>query len=481
MNIPELPDGIVAFVKKDCPTCTLVEPVLNQLEGAGVLSRVYSQDDPSFPQGVGGVVDDTALEASWHHNIDTVPTLISVKDGAEVDRIVGWSRELWAGFTGVDSVGLDLDIADYSPGCGSLSVDPDRAAGLEAKYGDGFASRRVEFASAEDPIEAMYDRGWSDGLPLVPPTAERVARMLEGTTRDRHDTVAVVPPNLVECTVEKVAVNAVMAGAKPEYLPVILAAVEGACTDEFNMHGLLCTTMAVGPVLFVNGPIRNAIGMNSGVNVLGQGNRANATIGRALQLVIKNVGGGEPGGIDRAAQGNPAKLGLSFAEDEEGSPWPSFATSRGFDPDTNTVTLFPGEGPHIFVDQLTRTPEGLAASLAQALVASNHPRMVVSTEALVVMSPEHAARFGDAGWSKDQTTEAIIAATVRRSDDIMRGVDGIGEGLPPGFEGQDVPKFGPDGLHLVHAGGTAGLFSAIMSGWLAGDLGSHTVTKEITL
>ena len=120
-------------------------------------------------------------------------------------------------------------------------------------------------------MEALYDRGWTDGLPLVPPTETRVLRILEGTSRAADEVVALVPPNLVECTVEKVAVNSVMAGCRPEYLPVVLAALEAVCTDEFNMHGILATTMGVGPVLVVNGPITAEIGMNSGVNVLGHG------------------------------------------------------------------------------------------------------------------------------------------------------------------------------------------------------------------
>ena len=232
-----LPDGLVAFVKRDCPTCVLVEPVLAELEGAGVLTAVYTQDDPAFPGGIDARHDDTSLEVSWRADIETVPTLIRTEGGAEVERIVGWSREQWTTFTGLADLGEGLP--EHRPGCGSLSVDPDLAPGLETRFGDGFASRRVEFASAEDPIEAMYDRGWSDGLPLVEPTPERVARMLGGTTRNRKDIVAIVPPNLVECSVEKVAINAVMAGCAPEYLPVVLAAVEAACTDEFNMHGLL--------------------------------------------------------------------------------------------------------------------------------------------------------------------------------------------------------------------------------------------------
>ncbi|HSF86261.1 MAG TPA: thioredoxin family protein [Acidimicrobiia bacterium] len=472
-----LPDGLVAFVKRDCPTCALVEPVLGELADAGILNAVYTQDDPTFPRGIAALHDDTGLEASWRNGIETVPTILRVEEGREADRIVGWSREQWTAFTSVADLGAGLP--EHRPGCGSLSADPDRAAGLEAQYGDGFASRRVEFASAEDPMEAMHDRGWSDGLPLVEPTTERVARMLRGTARDRQDVVAIVPPNLVECTVEKVAVNAVMAGCKPEYLPVVLAAVATACTDAFNMHGLLCTTMSVGPVVLVNGPIRNAIGMNSGVNVLGQGNRANSTIGRALQLVVRNVGGGEPGGIDRSTLGNPGKVGFCFAEDEEGSPWPSFSQSRGFGPRASTVTLFPGESPRIVVDQVSRTPEALAASLGSALIGTNHPRLVMATDAMLVISPEHASRFAAAGWSKERTVSRILEATCQPAEGLW-GIAGEGDGAAGDAGPGGVAKFRPDGLHVVHAGGRAGLFSAVIGGWVAGDKGSHTVTKEVS-
>jgi len=142
-------------------------------------------------------------------------------------------------------------------------------------------ARRVELAQLDDEMELAFERGWSDGLPVVPPSERRVLAMLEGTTRKPDEVVAVVPPDMVECTVEKVAINAVMAGCKSEYLPVVLTAVEAACTDEFNIHGLLATTMPAGPVLIVNGPIRREVGMACGVNVFGQGNRANNTIGRA--------------------------------------------------------------------------------------------------------------------------------------------------------------------------------------------------------
>jgi hypothetical protein len=198
--------------------------------------------------------------------------------------------------------------------------------------------------------------------------------MLTGTTRDPADIVAVVPPDLVECTVEKVAINAVLAGCKPEYLPVVITAVVAACTDAFNIHGLLATTYFSSPVMIVNGPITKAIGMNAGINVLGQGNRANATIGRALQLVVRNVGGGRPGGVDRATLGNPGKYTFCFAEDEAGSPWEPLHVERGLAPDASAVTLFAGDGVRGMVDQLSREPDSLARSLAACLQAVPHRR-----------------------------------------------------------------------------------------------------------
>ena len=325
----------------------------------------------------------------------------------------------------------------------------------------------------------MYDRGWSDGLPLVAPTRERVLRMLEGTSRSGDEIVALMPPNLVECTVEKVAVNAVMAGCRPEYLPVVLASLEAICSDEFNMHGILATTMGVGPVLVVNGPIATQIGMNSGVNVLGQGNRANATIGRAVQLVVRNVGGGAPGGIDRATHGSMSKLGFCFAEDEAGSPWTTLAEDRGFDRSQGVVTAFCGEGPRILLDQQSRSAESLIRMLAEGLLASVSPRTVMAMDGLLVLSPEHMARFSDAGWDRPRFMEELGKLLLVETDTILAGAGGIDEGLPEGLGGLTLPKFRPGGLQVVHAGGPAGLFSAIIGGWVNGPMGSEPTSREI--
>jgi hypothetical protein len=475
---PPLPDGLVAFVKRECPTCELVVPVLAELrERAGLV--VIVQDDPSFPPGL-APRHDADLALSWHHGIEAVPTLLRVVDGREKERAVGWHRGEWEALSGVR--GLGAGLPDWRPGCGSRSVDPDLVPELRARFESGrLRARRIELAEREDEQEAMFARGWSDGLPLVPPTPERVLAMLEGTSRAPDDVAAVVPPDLAPCTVEKVAINAVMAGCKPEYLPVVIAAVEAACTDAFNVHGVLATTMGVGPVIVVNGPVRRSIGMNSGINVLGQGNRANATIGRALQLVIRNVGGGRPGEVDRATYGNPGKLGFCFAEDEEGSPWEPLSADFGAARGTSTVTLFTGEGPRTIVDQLSRDPESLARSLAAALRSVGHPKLVIAFDAMLVIGPEHARVFHEAGWSKAQLVERLGELLMVRGEEIARGAGGIAEGipLPAAAKAQPFPKFRPGGLLIVHAGGAAGLFSAVIGGWASGATGSQPVLREV--
>lgn len=477
MESPTLPEGLVAVVKRDCPTCELVAPVLATLQDGDEPLTIYTQDDPGFPDGLTSV-DDTDLAVSWHHDIETVPTLMRVTRGAEQQRIVGWSRQQWSEFTGLDDLGAELP--DMRPGCGSLSVDPNLVDELAARFGgSALKGRRVEIAALEDEIEAMFDRGWSDGLPLVPPTEARVLRMLEGTTRDPGEVVAVVPPDLIECTVEKVAVNAVMAGCRPEYLPVVLAAVEAACTDSFNMHGLLATTMHSGPVVVVNGPIARAIGMNAAGNVLGQGNRANLTIGRALNLVVRNVGGGRPQEIDRSAFGSPGKLTFCFSELEQQTPWSTLAEERGVASGTDAVTLFAGQGPTPVVDQLSRTADSLVRTFAECLRGTFHPKLARGFDAMLVIGPEHMRIFRDAGWDKQRFRAELDALLLIDRADLVRGARGIDEGLPDSPASSPVPKFRPGIPLLVHAGGDAGLFSSIISGWVAGDKGSEPTTVEV--
>lgn len=472
--------SFAVFAKRDCPTCQLVAPVLEKLSaGTGPLT-VYSQDDPTFPERIGGVVDDRELGQSFKHGIEIVPTLIRFENGAETTRTEGWDVNEWRRVTGVSDLGEGLPA--HRPGCGSKSVEPGLAEYLQVKFGDpGIQSRKIEYGDYDDPVEACFERGWSDGLPVVPPTDVRVLRMLQGTTRRPDEVIGRIPPNLAGCTVEKAAINAVMAGCKPEYLPVVLASIEAALEPEFTLHGLLATTYFSSPIIVVNGPVAKRIGMNSGLNALGQGNRANATIGRALQLIVRNVGGGRPGEADRATLGGPGKYTFCFAEDESDPGWEPLSVSRGFARGKSTVTLFQGEGVQGFVDQKSRSPEDLARSLAMGLNAIGHPKIAQSQRAILVLSPEHYAIFAEARWDRKRIEQAINEATVRPGEDLIAGAHGVGEGIPASRSAESVPKFYEDGLMIVRAGGPAGLFSAILPGWIAGRnrFELQPVTKEI--
>jgi hypothetical protein len=475
-NLPR--DGLVAIVKRDCPTCVLAAPVLGDLARRRGLI-VFTQDDPFFPETVPGRIDDTALDVSYHLQIEIVPTLIRFEDGREVARTYGWDRGEWERLTGM--TGLGRDLPDARPGCGAKNIEPGVLERLKIRFNEtGLKSRRIAIGDEEDEHEAMFARGWSDGLSLVPPTEERVLRMLDGTSRDPQEVLGLVPPDLAPATIEKIAINAVMAGCKSEYLPVVLAAVEAVLEEQFAMHGVLATTMFVGPVIVVNGAIRQRIGMNAKGNALGQGNRANAAIGRALQLVIRNIGGGRPQEVDRATLGNPGKFTYCFAEDEEGSSWEPLAVERGVKPGVSAVTVFAGFGLQGVVDQKSRDPESLSRSFAESLKAIHSVKLAPACDAMLVVCPEHHRTFRQAGWSKARLLDELYRLCEIPGDELVAGAKGIAEGGPPSLAGKTVNKFRPGGLLIVRAGGDAGMFSGIIGGWSAGGArGSLPVTKEV--
>jgi hypothetical protein len=473
-----LHDGLIAVVKRDCPTCELTVPVLGELaRRVGV--QVYTQDDPGFPETVAARVDDTDLDISHRLKIEVVPTLIRMEHGREIDRTYGWDRGEWERVAGITGLGADLPAS--RPGCGAKNIEPGVIERLKIRFNEtGLRSRRISIGEDEDDQEAMYERGWSDGLPLVPPTEERALRMLDGTSRDPQEVIGLIPPALQPATVEKIAVNAVMAGCKPEYLPVVLAAVEAVLEEGFAMHGVLATTMFVGPVVIVNGPIRRRIGMNAKGNVLGQGNRANAAIGRALQLVIRNIGGGRPQEVDRATLGNPGKYTYCFAEDEEGSCWEPLSVERGMKPGQSAVTVFAGFGLQGMVDQKSREPESLARSFSESLKAIHNVKLAPACDSLLVICPEHERTFRNAGWSKARLYEELYNLCEIPGVELVAGAKGIAEGGPASLAGKTVNKFRPGGLMIVRAGGGAGMFSGIIGGWSqGGPRGSIPITKEV--
>ena len=472
----------VAIVKDECETCHLVAPVLSEITDSGRDLTVYWQDDGEFlgPTLAAISVDDSDLEQSFRLSVDTVPTLLRLDGDRETGRVVGWHLSEWRSLTGMSNLGEGLPA--QRPGCGSRSVEPGVAEALRVRFGNtGIHSRAIEVGPETDPVEACYDRGWTDGLPVVPPTPERILRMLAGTPRGPRDIVGAIPPELASCTVEKVAVNAVMAGCRPEYMPVVLAALEAALHPGFTLHGVTCSTCFSSPVIIVNGPVARRIGMNWGLNALGQGNRANATIGRAVNLVVRNVGGGRPGEIDRATLGSPGKYTFCFAEDESDAAWEPLSVSRGVPPGRSAVTVFAGDGLQGVTDQKARTPGELTRSLAMGLQSVGHPKLCEWAPAVLVLSPEHYHTYREAGGDRQRITDSLHRELMCDGAVVQAGAGGVAEGMPSSRSRERIPKFHPGSLLLVRAGGPAGLFSAILSGWPGGRLfeESHPVTREI--
>jgi hypothetical protein len=456
----------LVVVKRDCETCQMVGRVLADLK-ATLPVTLYSQDDPGFPEETGGARDDRGLEESWRRKIEVVPTVIRIEDGIEIERTQGWDRAEWRRITGNNALGTGLP--EFRPGCGSRSVEPGMPERLSLQFGGmHLISRKIEVGEMDDPMEVAHDRGWTDGLPVVPPTDLRIARMLSGTTRKSDETIGLIPPNLAECTIEKVAISAIMAGCRPEYMPVVLAVVEAALKPEFSMHGLLATLGFAGPVVIVNGPVTKRIGMNSKGNALGQGNRANASIGRTLQLLIRNMGGGIPQEIDRSILGNPGKYTFCFAEDEDDEDWMPLNVSRGSPHGSSTVTLFHGDGVQGCVAWHSRTPEEVSRSLAMALLSVCHPKTCQWSKALLVLCPDHYKIYQQTGWGRPEIQAALWEGLKRPGKDLIRGADGVPEGIEPSRADEIVDKFHEeDGLLIVRAGGKGAGQSAIIGGWPA--------------
>jgi hypothetical protein len=273
----------------------------------------------------------------------------------------------------------------------------------------GPAATVFEFHGAYEDADAHYqERGWTDGLPIVPPTEARVREMLRATGRDPLDIVGILPPRQGEATVEKLAVNAVMAGCRPEYFPVVVAAIEALADPLFNLDSVQATTHPVAPMLVVNGPIARKLGIQSGYNAFGQGFRANVTIGRAVRLILMNVGGGLPGSGDRATQGSPAKIAYCFAENEAESPWEPLHVEAGLPADTSTVTVFGCEGPHNIQDHYSNTALGVLRTVAGAMGQAGSNNLLGRGWPVLSLGPEHAATIAREGYTKQKVKEFLF-------------------------------------------------------------------------
>jgi hypothetical protein len=328
-----------------------------------------------------------------------------------------------------------------------------------------------ELLTIEGDLSDLQDhyeeQGWTDGLPIVPPTEKAVAATLEYTDLDPHSSVGRIPATRAEATVHNVAVNAVMAGCRPEYFPVVLAAVRGLAHPDFNTYGIQATTNPVAVMVVVNGPIADELGFNGKGNCLGQGFRANATVGRAVRLCMMNIGGGAPQTMDKSTQGQPGKYGMCIAENEAESPWPAYHVERGYDPETSTVSLISVTGTQNVLDLASRGAKGILRTFCSAAATVGHQNVQLGGGPLLIFCPEHAQILAEDGFTKQDVREFLYEhARVRVSDFPPETLNGMVRHRRPRKFTSDHPDAGipladsPAEIQIVVAGG-AGPHSVI--------------------
>lgn len=476
--------ALLVFVSQECPTSMMTLGNLGSFchawAQAGLTTTAVFEDPLDVAIRVARrtgwtgrvVAQDPPYETSRAYGLLTVPTIVLVaRDGTVAGSVVGWNQTALAGL--IEQAGALVGGAALTP---PPPVEPTWKPGCSSKAAmDPEVAAAVSRPAASDEMEEMFERGWTDGLPVVPPTKQRVDAMLGGA--DGSATLGPVPPSMGEATLERVAACAVLAGCRPAYFPVVVAAAKAMLDPAFNLHGQAVTTQPAGQLLVVNGPIRRAIGLNSGMGALGPGSRANLTIGRAARLIVTLLGGAMPGTLDRATLGQMGKLGSCIAEDEESSPWEPLHVERGFEPGQSVVTLIGSDAPHNISDHRSRTPEDLAYILAWAAASAWSTNWWPLAEPSVfVICPEHAEMFRAANWSKGRLREFMFTAVRKPASRLRRG-----ETTPAVVAADplaDVPKWAsPDAIVLLVAGGEAGRYSAFL-GPCTG-MGAQIISREV--
>ena len=254
----------------------------------------------------------------------------------------------------------------------------------------------------------FYERGWTDGLPIVPPTEERVQAMLAGMPgHDADELISVIPPKMGKATLWQIAVNAVMAGCRPEYLPVVVAALQAVSEPQYGLAHRQTTTHAGAPLIIVNGPIVARLRINCGAGLFGPGWRANATIGRALRLVLVNIGGAGPG-VDFSQTGHPGKYTYCIAEYEKANPWEPLHVERGFEPGQSVVTVVNAEAPHSITENIQTDPREIMRTFASSMATLGVNNLYSQGHPVLVMGIEHARHVASAGWSKQDVKQALF-------------------------------------------------------------------------
>ena len=327
-----------------------------------------------------------------------------------------------------------------------------------------FASAAHEVADAFEANELFQRNGWTDGLPIVPPTEAGVARFLAAVRLAPDDVVGIEPVRRRRITAEKLAIAALMAGCLPEYMPVVVAAVKAMCVPEFGLHGCTASTGGSAPLIVVNGPIRRALAMNATHNAFANCARANATIGRSVRLLILNVLGGIPGQLDRSTLGHPGKFTFCVAEDEEDSPWPPLATERGIAAGASAVTVMAVESPHQIMNEWTHNPREILDTYVAAIRANMLTYSIWEGNYAMVVPKQHRQIFAAANWSKQDVREYVFeGARVQRGEWRT-----VGKAAVAGRKNEDAVYRAlrtPDDLLVIAAGGPAGGFGAILPPW----------------
>jgi hypothetical protein len=325
-------------------------------------------------------------------------------------------------------------------------------------------------AAKIDPFEFFFDKAWSDGLPMVTPTEERIEWMLSGTRRKPDEVIGDVPPALEIATVRSVAIHALMAGCKPEYLPVVLGGLELLLRDELNTAGVQCTMHGVAPLMIVNGPYAEKIGLHGGSGCFGPGFRANATIGRALRLLLLNLGGGISGLASATIFSSPLRYTACLTENTASSPWETLAVSRGYAAGDDVITIAMVECPRLHFDDVSTEPMRLLTGIADSMTSTGSWNMWFKSNEVVAMSPQHAKLCADAGMSRAEAHRQLCELAVRPQGTLKRGGHWRAErahamGIDPEDDAALVKAVkDPAGLHLIVAGGF-GPVTAICHGW----------------
>ena len=325
---------------------------------------------------------------------------------------------------------------------------------------DAAAPARLTFASDDDLLEDFHARRWTDGLPFVAPTEARVRAMIAGSGRAPSEVIGVLPPRWAEATVENIAVNAVMAGCLPRHMPLLIAAVQAACDPAFGLYSVQATTHPCAVMMLVSGPVVGGLGLNFAHGSFGPGFRANAACGRALRLVLINVGGAIPGQGDQSTHGSPAKFSYCVAENEAATPWEPFRVTRGFASGDSTVTVFSGEGPHNINDHVCTSADTTLAVVADTMttIGHNNAGSVIRGDLLVAFGPEHAHTVASGGLTKRDVQQFLFERARNRVGLLkLRAMYKAGN-WPDWVDAEDddalCPIVGrPEDIHIVVTGG----------------------------